>query len=145
MQVQRIEHVCASLDTTQNSDTGGSKNVFCCAGYSDPNFVEFGDLRLKQMEIFDWETKSWSLTNHFVPYLGTEIVITRNIILMNKVVFCYCISDDYILYGASMVALEETLIMAGGYSPRNGVVDLVFEYHPFYGFRVLPQRLQGPR
>ena len=44
-----------------------------------------------------------------------------------------------------MVALKETLILAGGYSPRNGVVDLVFEYHPFYGFRVLPQRLQGPR
>ena len=83
MQVQRIEHVCASLDTTQNSDTGGSKNIFCCAGYSDPNFVEFGDLRLKQMEIFDWETKSWSLTNHFVPYL----------VLVNKVVFQYSISE----------------------------------------------------
>ena len=64
---------------------------------------------------------------------------------MTKVVLRFYISDDYILYGASMVALEETLIMAGGYSPRNGVVDLVFEYHPFYGFRVLPQRLQGPR
>ena len=74
MQVQRIEHVCASLNTLQDSDTRvSSKNVFCCAGYSDPNFVEFGDLRLKQMEIFDWETKSWRLTNHFVPYLGTEI------------------------------------------------------------------------
>ena len=96
------------------------------------------------MEIFDWETKSWSLTNHFVPYLGTEIQgVEQNV--MTKVVLRFYISDDYILYGASMVALEETLIMAGGYSPRNGVVDLVFEYHPFYGFRVLPQRLQGPR
>ena len=144
MQVQRIEHVCASLNTIQNSDTNNSKNVFCCAGYSDPNFVEFGDLRLKQMEIFDGETKIWSLTNHFVPYLGTEIQgVAQNV--MTKVVLRFYISDDYILYGASMVALEETLIMAGGYSPRNGVVDLVFEYHPFYGFRVLPQRLQGPR
>ena len=85
MQVQRIEHVCASLNTIQNSDTS-SKNVFCCAGYSDPNFVEFGDLRLKQMEIFDGETKIWSLTNHFVPYLGTEIQggVEQNV--MTKVV-----------------------------------------------------------
>ena len=86
MQVQRIEHVCASLNTIQNSDTNNSKNVFCCAGYSDPNFVEFGDLRLKQMEIFDGETKIWSLTNHFVPYLGTEIQggVEQNV--MTKVV-----------------------------------------------------------
>ena len=97
MQVQRIEHVCASLDTTQNSDTGGSKNVFCCAGYSDPNFVEFGDLRLKQMEIFDWETKSWSLTNHFVPYLGT---CEQSCIPVQH------FRDDYILYGSSMVMLK---------------------------------------
>ena len=53
--------------------------------------------------------------------------------------------DDYILYGATLVALESSLILSGGYSPRNGAQNLVFEYHPLYGFRVLPLRLQEPR
>ena len=66
-------------------------------------------------------------------------------------IHCTCIliysrkADDYILYGATMVALENTLILSGGYSPRNGAQNLVFEYHPLYGFRVLSLRLQEPR
>ena len=64
MVVQRIRHACASLKYENVSD------VFCVAGYSDPNFVEFGDLRLRQMEIYEVAKNHWRLTNHFLPYLG---------------------------------------------------------------------------
>ena len=70
MIVQRIQHVCSSLKYENNT------NVFCVAGYSDPNFVEFGDLRLRQMEIYEVGKKHWRLSNHFLPYLGKKAFIS---------------------------------------------------------------------
>ena len=71
------------------------------------------------MEIFDMNDKVWKISKHFLPVI-----------------------DDFVLWGASMVALSNTLILAGGATPKNGPMNLIFEYHKDFGFRLLEDKLQ---
>ena len=90
--------------------------VGCIGGYSD-DFGKNPDLR--KMEIFDMNEKVWKISKHFLPVI-----------------------DDFVLWGASMVALSNTLILAGGATPKNGPMNLIFEYHKDFGFRLLEDKLQ---
>ena len=110
----RIQHSCSQIP---NTDTVG-----CIGGYSNELYPAFGDKRLRNMEVFDPQTQSWTLTKHFIP-----------------------VYDDFIIFGASMVPLENSNIVAGGSSPKYGQLDLIFEYHYQMGFRQLDVFLSEPR
>ena len=43
------------------------------------------------------------------------------------------------------IASIDTLILAGGATPKNGPMNLIFEYHKDFGFRILEDKLQIKR
>ena len=103
-------------DSGLKSESSESVSFIEKSEYSD-DFGKNPDLR--KMEIFDMNEKVWKISKHFLPVI-----------------------DDFVLWGASMVALSNTLILAGGATPKNGPMDLIFEYHKDFGFRLLEDKLQ---
>ena len=61
-----------------------TNTVGCIGGY------ESGNSDLRKMEVFDNSEKVWKISKHFLPVI-----------------------DDFVLWGAAMVSLQNTLILTG--------------------------------
>ena len=59
--------------------------------------------------------------------------------------YCLNLLDEFVLWGASMVPWEGKLLLVGGSTPKHGKLATIFEYHPIFGFRLLPTTLKVPR
>ena len=121
----RVEQSCSQLPTSgfdEDNEFFETRLIGCVGGYSNEMYVEFGEHQLRNMEIYDPTIQTWTLTKHFMP-----------------------VYEEFILWGASMAMLENTVVISGGFTPYRGVTDLMLEYHPTFGFRLLPRQLETPR